>query len=118
MTIRVGLVGTGYAAKVRAEAFGRDERSRVISVAGRDSGRTAAFAKQHGLDTVADWQILVDDDAIDLVVVATVSALHGEVVEAALMAGKHVVVEYPLSLDVCQAERLLTLAARRRVGRN
>ncbi|MGB3298403.1 MAG: Gfo/Idh/MocA family oxidoreductase, partial [Phormidesmis sp.] len=46
-------------------------------------------------------------------VVATVSALHGDVVEAALKAGKHVVVEYPLSLDLAQAQRLIALAVER-----
>ena len=39
------------------------------------------------------------------------SALHGEIAEAALNAGKHVVVEYPLSLNLVQAERLLAIAA-------
>ena len=114
MTIRVGLVGTGYAARTRAAAFGKDKRSHVVSVAGRDPERTATFAMQHGLILAPHWQSLVEDEAIDLVVVATVSALHGDIAEAALIAGKHVVVEYPLSLDLAQAERLLVLAAQQK----
>ena len=108
MTIRVGLVGTGYAARVRAEAFSSDGRSQLLAVAGHS--HTATFAAAHGIQAVGHWQYLLNDPAIDLVVVANVSALHGEIVAAALNAGKHVVVEYPVSLDIEQAERLVKLA--------
>ncbi|MEL6555340.1 MAG: Gfo/Idh/MocA family oxidoreductase [Cyanobacteria bacterium J06621_11] len=114
MVIRVGLVGTGYAAVVRAKSFEADERSALVAVAGRNRARTAAFADHYGLNPAERWLDLIDDDGIDLVVVATVSALHGEVAEAALKAGKHVVVEYPLSLDLAQAERLLLLARQKK----
>ncbi|CAN5838778.1 Gfo/Idh/MocA family oxidoreductase [soil metagenome] len=113
MTIRVGLVGTGYAAGARAKAFRADPRSQLLSVAGHHFESAATFAESHDLKVMEGWQQLVADDSLDLVVVATVSSLHGEVVEAALTAGKHVVVEYPLSLDLAQAERLVKLAAER-----
>ncbi|MEM9092878.1 MAG: Gfo/Idh/MocA family oxidoreductase [Cyanobacteria bacterium P01_F01_bin.53] len=110
MAIRVGLVGTGYAAKTRAEALLADDRSHLLMVAGRDYNRACNFASRYELQPMSDWAQLVNDTQVDLVVVATVSALHGEVVESALAAGKHVVVEYPLSLDLAQSERLLRLA--------
>lgn len=107
--IRVGLVGTGYAAKVRVESLLADERSHPLIVSGHQ--HTASFAQTYGLESAPNWQALVNDPRLDLVVVAHVSALHGGVVEAALGAGKHVVVEYPLSLDLAQAKRLVALAA-------
>lgn len=110
MSIRVGLVGTGYAAGVRANTFLSDRRSELVAVAGRDELRAVEFARRYGIAPTGRWINLVEDDRIDLVVVCTVSALHGDVVESALKVGKHVVVEYPLSLDVAQAERLLKLA--------
>lgn len=115
MVIRVGLIGTGYAAGARAKSFQADERSRLVAVSGRDPHRIESFAQVYGVTAVNRWQALVSDEWIDVVVVATVSALHGEVVEAALTAGKHVVVEYPLSLDVAQAQRLVMLAAHQNV---
>ncbi len=111
--IRVGLVGTGYAAKVRVEALLADERSHPLIVSGHQ--HTASFAQTYGLESAPSWQVLVNDPRLDLVVVAHASALHGDVVEAALEAGKHVVVEYPLSLDLAQAERLVALAAAKRL---
>ncbi len=108
MSVRFGLVGTGYAAKVRAEALLADERSQLIYVSGRQ--KTPLFASRYGIQPLVNWQQLVAHDVIDVVVVATVSALHGEIVEAALRAGKHVVVEYPLSLNLDQARQLMDLA--------
>ena len=115
MVVSVGVVGTGYAARTRVEAFTTDGRSRVIKVAGRSLERTQAFAQQYGLQAAESWRSLTEDPTIDLVVVATVSSLHGGVVETALKAGKSVVVEYPLSLDLSQAKRLVKLAAEKRL---
>ncbi len=109
MSIRFGLVGTGYAARIRAAALAAAERSELLLVSGHSN--TLDFANTHGLKAVDRWQDLVSDSSIDVVVVANVSSLHGAVAEAALRAGKHVVVEYPLSLELAQAQALLTLAA-------
>ena len=46
-TVRVGLVGTGYAAKLRAEAFVNDERSHLVAVVGHTPEKTEAFAKEY-----------------------------------------------------------------------
>jgi len=47
---------------------------------------------------------------VDLVFVCTINRDHGAIVRAALTAGKHVVVEYPISLDPTEAESLIALA--------
>ncbi len=108
--VRVGLVGTGYAAKLRAETFALDPRSQVVAVAGHQPATTRAFADSFNLEPLSAWEDLVRHPQVDLVVVATVNALHGPVIQAALSAGKHVVVEYPLALDLAQAYALVTLA--------
>lgn len=111
MSVRFGIVGTGYAANARADALSAEHRSEPLIVAGHNN--TSAFATSHGLEAVERWQDLVINTSVDVVIVANVSSQHGEVVEAALNAGKHVVVEYPLSLDLAQAQRLVRLAAER-----
>lgn len=108
--VRIGIVGTGYAAKLRADAFHGDPRSQVVAVAGRTAATVAAFAQPYQATPWADWQAMVADPAIDLVVVCHVNQGHGAVVRAALTAGKAVVVEYPLALSVTVAEELITLA--------
>jgi biliverdin reductase len=108
--LQVGIVGTGYAAKLRAQALQADARAGLIAVAGRSIARTQEFCQPFGATAIASWEALIQDPALDLVVVATVNRDHGAIVRAALTAGKHVVVEYPLALDLTEAEELLALA--------
>lgn len=109
-TVRVGLVGTGYAAKLRAEALVNDERSHLVAIVGHEPENTAAFAKEYETETSSSWQELVERADIDLVVISTVNRDHGAIAKAALSQDKHVVVEYPLSVDAAEGEELVALA--------
>ncbi len=111
--LRVGLVGTGYAAKVRAESFQADLRSRVVGVVGHTPERTDEFAQIHQTEAFNSWPELLAQADVDLVVIANVNQLHGQIARAALEAGKHVVVEYPLALDLAEAEAIAALAQRK-----
>ncbi|ARV58349.1 glycosyl transferase family 2 [Nostocales cyanobacterium HT-58-2] len=108
--VRVGLVGTGYAAKLRAEALLHDERSHLVAVVGHTPERTEAFARDYQAQVINSWQQLVEHDDIDLVMICTVTRDHGLIARRALASGKHVVVEYPLSVDVGEAEELIALS--------
>ncbi|MEA5506669.1 Gfo/Idh/MocA family oxidoreductase [Halotia wernerae UHCC 0503] len=108
--MRVGLVGTGYAAKLRAEALEHDQRSHLVAIAGHTIETTAAFAKEYQTAALSSWQQLVEREDVDLVVISTINRDHGAIARAALSQGKHVVVEYPLSFDVKEAEELIALA--------
>ncbi|MEA5565404.1 Gfo/Idh/MocA family oxidoreductase [Anabaena sp. UHCC 0399] len=108
--VRVGLVGTGYAAKLRAEALLQDERSDLVAVAGNTLEKTQTFAKDYQTEAITSWQDLVERDDIDLVVISTINRDHGAIARAALLANKHVVVEYPLAVDLAVAEELVALA--------
>jgi biliverdin reductase len=108
--IRVGIVGTGYAAKLRAETFGQDARSRVVAISGHTPEKIAAFSQTYQAQALDSWQQLVERKDIDLVVVCTINSDHGAIAKAALHNYKHVVVEYPLALDVGLAEEIIALA--------
>ncbi|WP_071518504.1 Gfo/Idh/MocA family oxidoreductase [Geitlerinema sp. PCC 9228] len=108
--VRVGLVGTGYAAKVRAEALQEDGRSQLVAVSGHTWENTVSFSQTYATTPVGSWQELVERSDIDLVVISNASQAHGPIAKAALTNDKHVVVEYPLALDVATAEEILQLA--------
>jgi biliverdin reductase len=108
--VQVGLVGTGNAAKLRAEALLHDERSHLVAVAGYKPEKTAAFAQEYLAEAVDSWQQLVKREDLDLVVISTVNRDHGAIARAALSYDKHVIVEYPLALDVVEGEELIALA--------
>lgn len=108
--INIGLVGTGFVAQRRADAIQADGRGRLVAVSGHLWADTQAFAQAHHAVPVADWQTLVTLAGVDLVMVCSINSEHGPVALAALAAGKHVVVEYPLSLDLAEAEAIVALA--------
>lgn len=108
--VRVGLVGTGYAAKLRAEALVADQRTNLVAIAGHQPENTTAFAQQYQTAALTSWEELVQRSDIDLVVISTINRDHGAIARAALTQGKHVIVEYPLSVNVKEAEELIALA--------
>ena len=111
--IRVGLVGTGYAAKKRAEALVENPRSHLVAVAGRTPETVNTFASEYQATPCPNWQALVAREDLDLVVVANANWQHSAIARAALQANKHVVVEYPLALNLAEAQALAELAAQR-----
>jgi biliverdin reductase len=108
--LRVGLIGTGYAAKLRAQALQQDPRTHLVGISGHTRDKTAALAQAYQMEIIDSWQELVAREDIDLVVICTINSEHGNITHAALNHNKHVIVEYPLSLDVKQAEKLIALA--------
>lgn len=111
--VRVGLVGTGYVAKTRAQSFRSDGRSQLVAVAGHTRDTTEPFCREFEASFVPGWPELVGRDDLDLIVVSTINSDHGAIVRSALEQNKHVVVEYPLSLDLQEARECLALAHRR-----
>lgn len=110
MPLKVGLVGTGYAAKLRAQTFQSDPRSDLVAIAGHTPEQTQEFAQTYEALALDSWQELVERPDLDLVVICTINRDHAAIARAALEAGKHVVVEYPLALEPTEAEAAIALA--------
>lgn len=106
-------MGTGYAAKARTESFQADKRAELVAVAGHSPEAAHVFAATYSIPAVENWVDLVAQPEIDLIVIANANVAHGAVARAALTAGKHVVVEYPLAIDYAEAIALSQLAQQR-----
>ncbi len=107
-----GLVGCGdIAAKRVAAALGQAEGSALVTVARARAELAAAFAERHGARRWhADWREVLKDAEVDAVYLATPVRLHAEQAVAAAEAGKHVLCEKPMALDVASGERMLAAA--------
>ena len=108
--IKVGIVGTGYTAKRRAEAIQADERSELCFVTGNTPERTDEFCQTFGINSLTSWQQLVNHSNLDVVIIGTINRDHGLIAQAALQSGKHVIIEYPLALDYLVGKDLVELA--------
>jgi scyllo-inositol 2-dehydrogenase (NADP+) len=108
--IGVGLIGYGlggsvfHAPLIQAEP-GLSLQAVVTSRAGQ-VGRELP-----GVRVVGSADELLEDRAVELVVVATPNAVHHRLAAAALRAGRHVVVDKPFTLTTAEADELIELAA-------
>ena len=115
MTHRVAVIGAGRAGRRRAEAVAGDEGSRLVAVCDIDDASARSLAARNGARWYTDWQPVVSDADIDLVVVSTPHARLAEIAAAALGAGRHVLCEKPLGRDPAEVEGVV--AAAREEGR-
>lgn len=108
--LKVGIIGTGYAAKKRAEALIADKRTELVAVTGNTPERLKEFCQSLAVKAVDSWTKLIDLPELDLIFVCTINRDCGAIAKEAILAAKHVVVEYPLALDAKEAQEIVELA--------
>ena len=112
-SLRIGVIGYGYWGPNLVRNFAAGPRTKVVAIAELSPARRQAAANlvPH-IKCVADAAELIGDPEIDAVVIATPIYTHHALAKAALLAGKHVLVEKPLAPSVAEAEELAQLAER------
>ena len=108
--IRLGLVGSGGMARRRAAAFAAMEGCKLTAVAARNAHTGAELAQRHEVELLGHWQALIERADIDAVAICTNNDSHAPITAAALKAGKHVFLEYPLARRLDEGEALVDLA--------
>jgi predicted dehydrogenase len=114
-TIRVGIIGAGFGARVQVAGFRLAPGMEVVGLACSSAERARAATATYGVPATDDYRRLLDRPEIDLVSVASPPMLHCEMVEAALARGKHVICEKPFASSVTQAEHMVRAAEAARV---
>jgi len=115
--IRWGLIGAGDIARKRVGAALRDAPGSTLTAVSRARAELAeSFAKASGAGRwYARWEDLVRDQEIDAVYLATPVRLHASQAVAAAEAGKHVLCEKPMAMDVAECDRMIAAAEAHRV---
>ena len=107
--IGVGLAGYGLGGSVfHAPLIQAAPGLRLHAVATSRAGQV--HRELPGVRVVASAEQLLEDPAVELVVVAAPNAVHHRLAAAALRAGRHVVVDKPFTLSVAEADELIALA--------
>ena len=107
--LRVGQIGAGRIGKVHAVHLARAvPRARLEAVAdlSLDAARDCA-QRAGGVRATDDYRSLLDDPAIDAVVVCSSTDTHARLVEEAALAGKHIFCEKPIDHDLGKIRRAL-----------
>src|SRR5215210_5804727 len=111
--LKIGVIGFGYWGPNLVRTFTIPARSRVTTVSDLNPAQCARAAERFpGIHTTKRAHDLFEDTSIDAVLIATPVRSHFALAEAALLAGKHVLVEKPMTETVQDSERLIELAAK------
>lgn len=125
MTVQIGVIGLGFMGMTHFEAARKVRGARVAAIATRSQKKLAgdwsdiqgnfgprgsAQTDLAGIRTYADYRDLLADPDIDIVHVCLPTDQHEAVALAALTAGKHVLVEKPIALELDAAGRMLAAA--------
>ncbi|MFF9558757.1 Gfo/Idh/MocA family protein [Streptomyces albus] len=86
---------------------------RLVAVAGRTPGKALKFADRFGCEAVPDYRPLLEREDVHAVYIALPNALHAPWADAALRAGKHVLVEKSLTASAAEAADLARTARER-----
>jgi len=106
--LRWALVGASDIAATKVLPAIRAVGDRAVVVRSGNAEHAARWAAEHGVpEAVTDLAAALERDDVDAVYVSSVNALHREQVEAAAVAGKHVLAEKPLALSLDDARAMV-----------
>jgi len=111
--LAVGVAGVGSLGRHHARVLSGLDGVRPAGFYDREPGRAAEVAAEFGIPAHESLEALIE--ASDAVVVATPTVAHREVAAAALGAGRHVLVEKPMTVTLEEADELIRSAAARGV---
>lgn len=114
----IGIVGGGYMGKAHSAAFASvgtlfetTLKPRLAAICGSSPDSGQRYAEAYGFARGAtDWEDLVNDPAVEAIVIASPQKTHRPVAEAALALGKPVLCEKPMGLDVADARAMVAAA--------
>jgi predicted dehydrogenase len=105
----VGIVGTGWVSGEYIRAFGANTHTEVRAIVSRDKARAQAKAAEYGVANCRSFDRLEDmlaDANIHIAAICTPHHLHVPQGIAAAKAGKHIVIEKPVALDLAGMREL------------
>jgi predicted dehydrogenase len=111
----IGVIGCGYWGPNLLRNFAENEAAQLRWICDLDEKRLGAMGRRYpAARTTNDYRTLIADADLDAVAVVTPVATHFQIAKEALAAGKHVLMEKPLTATAREAEELIELAEKNR----
>lgn len=111
MTIKAGVIGVGYLGQHHARIYSGLEGVKLVAVADASAERADEIAARYGARAVEDFREMLDE--VDAVSIVTPTSTHYEVAIECLKAGKHLLIEKPITATVAEADSLIEEADKR-----
>ena len=117
MTLRIGISGCGRAAEqLHLPAIETHPHLAVVVASDTQKNQLEKVADAFGIQhRYTDFQLLIEQANIDIAAVCVPVQFHHEIAKCALMAGKHLLIEKPLTLTLAEADELIEIAEKSRV---
>lgn len=106
--VRVGLIGSQFISTIHARSFAHCAAAELFAVASPTPGHAEKFAAEFGIPhSMTDYRQMLAMPELDMIVIGVPNHLHCQVAVDAAAAGKHVVCEKPLCLNLAEADRMI-----------
>jgi predicted dehydrogenase len=110
--INVGIIGTGWCGGIRAETCAASPYVSELHLAEIKQARLKEIAdKTKPATATTDYRTLLENKNIDAIIISTTpETTHYPIAKESLLAGKHVLLEKPMALELFEADELIALA--------
>jgi len=108
--VRIGFVGCGGIGGHHLKIWSAMEDAEITAVCDIVEEKARKASETYGGEVFTDMEEMLEKAEIDAVDICTWSGLHAEQAMMAIQAGKHVVVEKPIDIDIKKVDKLLELA--------
>jgi predicted dehydrogenase len=106
---KVGIIGTGFGAKVHAPMMNFHDGFEVVAISSVSRGNVENAKKISGVEKVyTDWKQMLEQEQLDFVVIASAVHLHKEMALAAFKKGFHVLCEKPMALHIEETDEMIS----------
>lgn len=106
--VRVGLVGSQFVSSIHARAFAACAAAELVAVASPTPGNAEKFAAECNIPHhFTDYRDMLAMSDLDMIVIGAPNNVHCQITVDAAAAGKHVVCEKPLAMNLAEADQMI-----------
>jgi predicted dehydrogenase len=104
------ICGAGFIGKIHANAYKNIKNIKLVGFFDLNQNKVQKVSEEFGVKAYNDFKQILKDETIDIIDICVPTFLHKEFVEKSLKAGKHVLCEKPITLELKDAYQIINLA--------
>jgi predicted dehydrogenase len=106
-TLKFGIIGIGSIAPIHVAAIKSTPNMELAAVATRNKEHGESFVSKHGGKWYDDYHQLLESDDVDVISICTPHHMHAQMTIDAAEAGKHVLCEKPMAINVNECDKMI-----------
>ena len=112
----IGIIGAGSFGEIHAKAIATLSNAKLVASSRTNSEALERFTRQFGGRGYLNYEELLKDDDVSVVVISAPHHLHTEMAECAARAGKHILLEKPMAPSLSECDRIVCAASQANVA--